>query len=142
MQRFFLLLFIGFFAMSCSIDPTPIAYGNDECKFCMMKIMDERFGAEVVTEKGKIFKFDSIECMMRFLNETPGKNNHVLVTHVNAPNMLQDAATSHYVICKHIPSPMGGNLSSYPNKDFATAKTMELGGKDYSWEELQVKFKN
>ena len=25
--------------------------------FCMMKIMDQRFGAEAVTDKGKVYKF-------------------------------------------------------------------------------------
>jgi copper chaperone NosL len=106
----------------------------------MMKIMDERFGAEIVTEKGKIYKFDSAECMLRYSAENPGNPKHVLVTHINVPKELQDAKASYYVICKHIPSPMGANLSSYPNKEFATTKVMELGGETYSWDELSEKY--
>lgn len=140
MHRFIIFLIISFCAVSCSVEPVPIAYGNDECKFCMMKIMDERFGAEVVTEKGKVYKFDSAECMMRHLKESEGKNSHVLVTHINSPKVLQDAKSSYFVVCKHIPSPMGANLSSYPNKEFATAKVMELGGETYSWQALKERY--
>ena len=140
MKRLILFFVVGFYALSCSVEPTPISYSNDECKFCMMKIMDERFGAEIVTEKGKIYKFDSAECMLRYSKENPGNPKHVMVTHVNAPNVLQDAKSSYYVICENIPSPMGANLSSYPNMEFATTKVMELGGKTYSWDELLEKF--
>ena len=124
--------------MSCTQEPRPIVYGNDECHFCMMKIMDQRFGAETVTEKGKVFKFDSAECLLRYLNgdakNTP--HQHLLVTHISQPNQLQNATNSFYVVSKKIPSPMGGNLSAYPDKTSATAVLEKNGGEVYSWTEI------
>ncbi|HSN59587.1 MAG TPA: hypothetical protein VLR49_01530, partial [Ferruginibacter sp.] len=38
---------------SCSTDPQPLRIGQDNCDFCKMTISDKRFGAEVVTKKGK-----------------------------------------------------------------------------------------
>ena len=48
---------------ACSKGHQPINYGEDECEFCKMMVMDKRYGAELVTDKGKIYFFDSIECL-------------------------------------------------------------------------------
>ena len=42
----------------CSKGPKPIDYGNDGCHFCKMTIVDKIHGSELITEKGKVFKFD------------------------------------------------------------------------------------
>src|SRR5947207_1685599 len=67
-----LLLFSG-----CSTQPTPINYGSDECALCKMGIIDQKFGAEIVTKKGKIFKFDSGECMVNFVREGNVKESDI-----------------------------------------------------------------
>ena len=57
---------------ACSKGPQPINYGEDECEFCKMMVMDKRYGAELVTDKGKIYFFDSIECLVGYLdNKSP-----------------------------------------------------------------------
>ena len=58
---FFLLL------TSCSTKPEPFAYGKDNCHTCKMGIMDPKFGTELITTKGKIYKFDDVSCMQYFL---------------------------------------------------------------------------
>ncbi|MGB5288980.1 MAG: hypothetical protein WBN42_10875, partial [Ignavibacteriaceae bacterium] len=55
------LLPLLFLLASCGSKPEPINYGKDECEFCRMQISDNRYGAELVTDKGKVYKFDSIE---------------------------------------------------------------------------------
>jgi len=52
---------------ACSHEPDPIRYGKDACAHCKMTIMDKRFSAELITAKGKVFKFDAAECMAGFL---------------------------------------------------------------------------
>lgn len=138
MKSLLYLFLSSFLFFSCSIEPSPINYGNDECAFCMMKIMDQRFGAELVTEKGKIKKFDSAECMLLHLNEDKEVNAFELVTHVTEPEALKNADESFFVISEKIPSPMGGNLSSYPDIRQANAVVNEVGGELYTWEELMT----
>ncbi len=55
--------------ISCEIAPEPIAYGKDQCSFCVMNIVDKTHAAQYVTKKGKQFKFDAIECMVNDLSE-------------------------------------------------------------------------
>ena len=38
---------------SCNAGPVPIKPGKDNCQFCKMTISDIRFGAEIITAKGK-----------------------------------------------------------------------------------------
>jgi len=59
---FFLLLLL--FAGCRPKGPVAIEYGQDICAFCKMIIADPRFGAEVITKTGKVYKFDSVECMV------------------------------------------------------------------------------
>lgn len=138
-----ILAFVGLCILwSCSTDPQPIAYGKDECKFCMMKIMDARFGAEVVTDKGKVFKFDSSECMFQYMNEAGEEKGyqHILTTHIKEPNQLKDAMQSWFVVSPDIPSPMGGNLSSYPSQEIAQKVAQKNRGDLFSFTEIQEKY--
>ena len=59
---FILLLLIS----SCNTEPQKINYGKDLCEHCKMTIMDKKFGAELITKKGKTMKFDSGECTCYF----------------------------------------------------------------------------
>ena len=43
--------------------PEPIALGKDACDQCRMTISDARFGGEAITTKGRILRFDSVECL-------------------------------------------------------------------------------
>ena len=38
---------------SCSTEPEPLHYGTDVCHFCKMTLVDNKFGAELVTKNGK-----------------------------------------------------------------------------------------
>nr|WP_246229479.1 hypothetical protein [Mucilaginibacter humi] len=58
---------------ACSHAPEPIRYGKDACAHCKMTIMDKRFSSELVTAKGKVFKFDAAECMTAYLKENPAQ---------------------------------------------------------------------
>ena len=64
MKRIPFLLII-LILVGCKVDPNPIEYGADACHFCSMTIVDRQHAAEFVTKKGKAFKFDATECMMK-----------------------------------------------------------------------------
>jgi len=68
----FMLLFI-----SCSTKPQPIQYGKDVCDHCKMTIVDQKFGGEIVTKKGKAYKFDDLICMAKFLGTGSVKEDDI-----------------------------------------------------------------
>jgi copper chaperone NosL len=61
-----LLLAISIIVIACSIKPEPLQFGMDACYTCKMTLMDNKYGAELVTRKGKVYKFDDINCMLNF----------------------------------------------------------------------------
>src|SRR5690606_22753916 len=52
---------------SCSSGPVPIQLNKDNCHFCKMTIADARFGAEILSNKGKVWKFDDAHCVIAFM---------------------------------------------------------------------------
>ncbi|NND62639.1 MAG: hypothetical protein HKN48_05550 [Flavobacteriaceae bacterium] len=122
---------------ACKIEPKPIDYGLDSCAYCSMNIMDAQHAAEIVTEKGKVFKFDAIECM---LNDKTIEEEEValfLVMDFKEPNTFLDATESVYLISENIPSPMGANLSAFKNTSNLDSILITKGGKTFTWSELK-----
>ena len=133
-----LLLYI-----SCNVSPKPIDYGNDGCHFCRMTIVDKTHAAEIVTQKGKTFKFDATECMINFLTEFDTSEIALyLSNNYTEPEVLIDATKATFLISKNIPSPMGAFLSAFKNKaDAEKAKALK-GGMLYTWESLLTHLKD
>lgn len=128
--------------ISCKVAPEPIAYGTDGCHFCSMTIVDQQHASEFVTKKGKVHKFDSIECMMNQLKEEePSQIALFMVANYNDPGVMVDAKHSTFLISNAIPSPMGGFLSAFSNKEEAVMAETGHPGDLFSWDELQQRFK-
>ncbi|WP_291865892.1 nitrous oxide reductase accessory protein NosL [Maribacter sp.] len=140
--KFSFVILITVWLSACNSSPEPIEYGTDGCHFCKMTIVDRQHASEIVTKKGKAFKFDAIECMMNHVNTIDrNKVKLFLANDYNRPGELMDAATAVYLISKEVPSPMGEYLTAFKTKEEAEKVREEHGGKLYSWEELQNKFK-
>ncbi|NNL01353.1 MAG: hypothetical protein HKP39_03680 [Eudoraea sp.] len=136
------LSLVLFIFMSCEVSPKPINYGSDGCHFCSMTIVDKRHAAQVVTQKGKVFKFDAVECMVNHLKDVDVATIELfLVNDYQAPGELIDAKKATFLISKEIPSPMGEYLSGFESKVEAENVEAENNGKLYSWNELLTKFK-
>ena len=129
---------------ACSIRPEPINYGEDNCVHCQMTIMDHRYGTEAVTDKGKVYKFDSIECLMEFLDEkkdSPDNFSLYLFTPYDQPGRLTDATTCSVLHSKNLPSPMGMYLTAFETEPAALKFRDNFGGRLYDWEGLKQNFK-
>jgi copper chaperone NosL len=138
----YVILFIGFLTMGCSIRPEPIAYGSDGCHFCSMTIVDRQHAAEIVTKKGKVFKFDAVECMVNHLKDINSDEVQLfLANDYQAPGKLIDAKKATFLISKDIPSPMGEYLSAFKTRAYAENVVAENKGKLYTWDELLTRFK-
>ena len=124
---------------SCGSEPEPIKYGHDECEFCRMQITDNKYGAELVTDKGKIYKFDSIECMIEFSlvkNTLGDTNNKLLITDFDNPDNFIDARNSVYVMNDKFRSPMGLNVTAFNGEERVQKFISENGGEKLSWVEV------
>ena len=66
--------------MSCNSGPQPIKLGQDACSFCKMSIADNHFGAEIMTKKGKVYKFDDMHCIAGFMKANTIDNNDIKET--------------------------------------------------------------
>src|SRR5688500_17656210 len=79
---------------ACSTEPESLNYGKDACYSCKMTLMDHKFGAEIVTHKGKVYKFDDANCMINFFNSgeiTDQDAKHILMVDFAKPSNLIDA---------------------------------------------------
>jgi copper chaperone NosL len=107
-----------------------------------MTIVDRQHAAEIVTKKGKAFKFDAVECMMNHLKDIDVAIVELfLVNDFLDPSELIDAKKATFLISKDIPSPMGEYLSAFESRNEAENVATENKGKLYTWEELLTKFK-
>jgi copper chaperone NosL len=123
---------------ACEVSPSAIEYDADQCNACKMTISNHRFGSELVTTKGKIYKYDAIECLMPVLKKN-GEDHYayVLVTDCNEPGTLIDARTSTFLVSENLPSPMGGYLSAYSSEAAAAKALATYGGEVFSWDALK-----
>ncbi|NNC95236.1 MAG: hypothetical protein HKN92_06700 [Chitinophagales bacterium] len=145
MLKLYTILFCCFTSillLSCSPSPKVIEYGEDNCEFCRMSIVDPQFAAEVVSSKGRAYKFDAIECMIRYMDQENGEFSLLLVNNFDKPKLLADSRVSYYLISENVPSPMGAYLSAYSNLIAAEQMQKLKGGVIYSWDELINHFTN
>ena len=137
MKKIFLFVLLSGILYSCSIEPKPIQYGSDACSFCKMTIVQQIHGAEIVTNKGKVYKFDAVECMINFKNEMSKEQPKLFLTnHYHTPKELISAEEAAFLISENLPSPMGEYITAFKSKSAANEIQKELNGKVYSWSEL------
>ena len=129
-------------ALSCSTEPEKIEYGFDNCTFCEMTIVDRSHACLLVSDKGRTYKFDSIECMLRYSNREDPKRTYVhqLVANYLEPGTFLKAGESTFLISKGIPSPMGAFLSAVENREAALGLKEKNGGEILNWDEVSEKF--
>ena len=136
----FWLIVIGLLAETgCSSGPKPIKYGEDACDFCRMTIVDNQHAAQLVTEKGRNYKYDAIECMINDLKNwsRPPVAVHLVADYAN-PGSLIDALQASYLISEEIPSPMGAYLSAFSNEEIRDDTHSYTGGQKRSWDQVSL----
>ncbi len=130
------------FLISCNVSPKPIDYGSDGCHFCKMTIVDKLHAAEVVTKKGKVYKFDAAECMVNFLKDfDTSKVQLYLSNYYTKPEVLIDATQATFLFSENVPSPMGAFLTAFKTKEDAQKVQSTEGGELYTWKELILHLK-
>jgi copper chaperone NosL len=109
------ILFAIVFLFGCKRSFEPINYGQDACAHCKMTILDKRFAAELIDEKGKVFKFDDIVCMREFLDAGPPSPHTLYFVNDYHGEKAAVLDASKAVFLKHemFKSPMNGNYAAF-----------------------------
>lgn len=120
--------------VSCGVKPEPIAFGEDHCTYCRMTIADPKYGAELVTDKGKVFKFDALECMVPYLQENNDTAySHMLGIAYDEPGELKPVEQLKFVFSEEFTSPMGASLAG-----FNRSADLEEHLKPLDWQEIKT----
>lgn len=131
-----------FFISSCSNKPQPINYGKDACDNCKMTIVDPKFGGEIITKKGKSYKFDDAACMMYFLKSGVIKENDIskkLFVDFQKQNDFIDVNTAVFLVSPELTSPMGGNAAAFSSQQEAEKIKLTEPANTMNWKELSDK---
>lgn len=138
-----ILIFLGSLT-SCKVEPEPIVYGTDNCQVCKMTMMDKRFGAEIVTRKGKVYKFDDVNCMMQFLHSGEVGDRDIqykLVIDYAQPGKLIPAGEAFYIKSAQVKSPMASQVAAFESNESHKEFKKQLNGIYLTWGELTTQFK-
>ncbi len=128
-----------FFISSCNSGPQTIVVGKDHCDFCKMTVSDARFGAEIITKKGKVFKFDDAHCILSFLQQKGFDRNEVKDIYFkdfSGDHSLIKSNEALFMKSENLKSPMEGNIAAFSNRDSLNKIMIEYKGNVMSWDKL------
>ncbi|WP_211233875.1 nitrous oxide reductase accessory protein NosL [Flavobacterium limnosediminis] len=133
----FVLLTICVLNSCNSNEPKPIKLNSDSCDNCKMTISNGKFGAELITEKGRHYKFDDIACMVKFAKSgTTVSTKAFYVNDYLQDNTLIDAKKAFYLKDGSINSPMRGNRAAFSTQQEAEQYKTKLNAAPSSWDEI------
>ncbi|MBX2939448.1 MAG: nitrous oxide reductase accessory protein NosL [Ferruginibacter sp.] len=128
-----------FLISSCNAGPEPIAYGKDACYSCKMTISDSRYGAEMLTKKGRVYKFDDSRCLISFVesNEVPKENiQELYLASFTAPPELIPVKAAFLLKSEQLSSPMRGNVAAFKTREALEEVQKEMKGDVVQWEDV------
>lgn len=123
--------------VSCNAKPEPFKYGQDNCYFCKMGIVDAKYGCEVVTKKNKVYKFDDLICMIRFLKSGTIEEkeiSHKVVINFEKENDFIDVNKATFWVSPELRSPMGSNAAAFSSGTAAEKSKGTRQGIIQNWE--------
>jgi|GEM_PF-69617 len=133
-----LLLAVG--ASGCGSEVRALVAGEDSCHFCRMTIDDVRFGAMLISAKGRIDTFDSIECLASFVASLPDSTppRGIFVADYEHPTHWLAVAQARFLHRSSLRSPMGRELAAINSTAPADSVQHRFGGRVISWNEVRA----
>ncbi|MDP2600711.1 MAG: nitrous oxide reductase accessory protein NosL [Deltaproteobacteria bacterium] len=124
------LVFVGFLLLAACSRTKPLDFnaGEHSCDLCRMNIVDMRFKAEALSAKGKVYRFDSIECLKNWSQEHPDLWATRWVTDFYHPQKWIAFEKAFILKSDGLASPMGENLSAYATGEDLNRAIAEFGG--------------
>jgi copper chaperone NosL len=120
-------------------EPRALVAGVDGCADCLMVVDADGHGAEIVGTTGKVYTFDSAECMVNhLLTAMPEDAVHsVWVTDFSSPDELVRADEAYYLISATLTSPMGLGLTAFGRAQDRDGAVHAFGGEPADWNDIR-----
>lgn len=136
-----LLFYAGLLLLgtSCKVGPEAIKIGVDNCHFCKMTISDNRFGGEILTSKGRVYKFDDSHCLRAFMKTaevSPSAIKDIYLVNFEEPHELLNTSTALLWQSSGIRGPMGGDMVACAHAGSLEKLRKSFPGMEKSWEEI------
>jgi copper chaperone NosL len=130
-----LVLVLSFVLMSCnSSEPKPIKLNSDSCDFCKMTISNAKFASELITEKGRCYKFDDVTCMIKYAKENSNtKVKSFFVMNYLKDNQLIPVEKAFFLKGGTIRGPMGGKVIAFDSNENATKNKASFSAEITNW---------
>ena len=131
--------FMIFVFISCNLRPEPIHLGKDACSFCKMSIANQHFGAEIITKKGKVYKFDDMHCIVGFMKSNTINSSDIEETwliNFDEPHNFIPAEKALLLKSNDLHSPMGGNIANFSAENDLKEAEKKFPGQQLSWSDL------
>jgi copper chaperone NosL len=104
---------------SCNQSTPQINFGSDDCTFCKMKIMDNKFGLILQTPKGRTLNFDDYHCYKNYVNENKPEIKETFVVVFDKPGEILPASQASFIAGESVKSPMGSGVAFFLNQQNA-----------------------
>jgi copper chaperone NosL len=134
-----IVLIVFFLLSSCNQTPKALNIGKDNCSFCKMTISDNRYGAEIITKKGKAYKFDDSHCLLSFIKlKTVEKKEmaEVYFTDFTGEHHLIKAENAFLLQGDFFKSPMNGNMAAFSNEDSMKKMAQQYKAAVVTWRQI------
>lgn len=132
-------LLISIFLAGCASGPEPIIAGKDNCYLCKMGITDIRYAAELITTKGRVYKFDDIGCLVSYVHTAmPDKKDvkEIYLVDFSGDHTLVKAKDCFFLAGGDIHTPMNGNIAAFKHEDSMKLMSARLKAIPTSWDQL------
>lgn len=124
---------------SCEAGFDPVQYGHDACVHCKMTIIDKRYASEMVTKKGKVYKFDDIVCLKKYMSDNNFGPEDLLIfvaDYSNPDGKFLDAKQAVYLHHAIFRTPMNGGYAALATSEKGLALKDSLHTDLLKWENL------
>ncbi len=132
-----IILFGSSVFTACSVDgPQAIKYNYDQCESCKMTISDERFACELLTQKGRAYKFDDLSCLLDYKKNMEVDVKNIYVNDYIYKKELHDVSHMQFIKHEVFSSPMQGNIAAFMNMDSVNAYANKLKVVRLTWSQI------
>ncbi len=134
-----LLLSASWLLGGCNSGPQPVVAGKDNCYLCKMTVTDIRYAAELITEKGKVYKFDDVYCLQSFIKSNvldDIKVRAVYLADFSGDHKLVKAEDCFILQGGEIRGPMNGHVIAFRNKDSMKYMEARYKASQINWEQV------
>ena len=102
-----------------------------------MTISDPRFGAELITKKGKLFKFDDVHCLLSFLQKNgQAQMQEIYFVDFNDDHHFIPSKDALFLKSEELRTPMAGNIAAFLHPDSLQSAMQLYKGSILHWNEI------